>query len=63
MLSVLQDEDYNQFSTGADSDANIGHSTCKLIRTPRQTALFTGNLDKTLIKDGRVKRTGAKVLN
>lgn len=44
--------------TGCDSVWGEGFSTCSLELTDHKTALFSGNIDTRVIKDGKIERAG-----
>ncbi|MFH4976940.1 hypothetical protein AB6A40_003649 [Gnathostoma spinigerum] len=44
--------------TGADSDWNAGYSKCEFVPTDRKTAVFRGNIDTRIVKDGKLERAG-----
>ncbi|KAK2581722.1 hypothetical protein KPH14_002206 [Odynerus spinipes] len=48
--------------TVCDSDYNEGYSTCKLDFTPEGKAIFSGNLDYRVPKDGKIQHAGYAAL-
>ncbi|KAH9394611.1 Complex I intermediate-associated protein 30, mitochondrial [Tyrophagus putrescentiae] len=50
--------DINNWNTTCDSDYDLGYSSASLTVSPAGYALFSGYLDKTLPKDGKVVRAG-----
>ncbi|CAD5232006.1 unnamed protein product [Bursaphelenchus xylophilus] len=52
------DDQMSRWQTGCDSDWGEGFSTVKLERTAQGTAMFTGYLDTTVLKNGRIERAG-----
>ncbi|CAG9789216.1 unnamed protein product [Diatraea saccharalis] len=48
----------DKFVTTSDSDHNQGYSTCSLEMSSAGRALFHGNLDMRVPKDGRIKKAG-----
>ncbi|CAD5224151.1 unnamed protein product [Bursaphelenchus okinawaensis] len=52
------DKQMARWQTGCDSDWGEGFSTVKLERTERGTAMFSGYLDTTILKNGRIERAG-----
>ncbi|CAB3396502.1 unnamed protein product [Caenorhabditis bovis] len=51
-------EKLDLWHTGCDSDWNEGFSTCSLQKTEYGTALFSGTISTSIVKDGRVERAG-----
>uniref|UniRef100_A0A914N1J0 NADH:ubiquinone oxidoreductase intermediate-associated protein 30 domain-containing protein n=1 Tax=Meloidogyne incognita TaxID=6306 RepID=A0A914N1J0_MELIC len=52
------DEDFEYWQTGSDSDWSEGYSKCDFYKTDRGTAIFEGYLSQKVVKDGRTECAG-----
>ncbi len=51
-------ETFEKFSVSADQDWDMGYSSAELVPSRQKTAIFRGNLDITVPKDGIVNKAG-----
>lgn len=51
-------EKLDLWKIGCDSDWNEGFSSCSLVNSDQETAVFQGNISTKVLKDGRVERAG-----